>query len=247
MSLERELDRLSAGQVEALAGAVAGQGLPDGSLAGAVAGAQPAAVAAVATLAQTWAGTDGLTGAGVALALRAGLRARARADAARSQPVWTGPGASGGQRLTGGVLHELIAGARRRVLILSFATYALPSVTADLSRAVESGCEVDVVHETEADSAGAYSGPSHPFGAVAGIRRWRWPAAQRSSGALLHAKALIVDGERALIGSANLTHRALSDNLEVGVLIRDPGVAGALEAHVRLLMARRTLERVPEL
>lgn len=38
---------------------------------------------------------------------------------------------------------------------------------------------------------------------------------------MLHAKILI-DGLRALVGSANLTHRALTANLEAGVLIEDP-------------------------
>ncbi len=58
-----------------------------------------------------------------------------------------------------------------------------------------------------------------------------------SVGAALHAKALVVDGQRALVGSANLTQRALTANLEVGVLVRDPAVAGTIEAHVHELMA----------
>jgi hypothetical protein len=35
---------------------------------------------------------------------------------------------------------------------------------------------------------------------------------------------LVVDRERALVGSANLTHRARQHNLEAGVLIADPDV-----------------------
>jgi phosphatidylserine/phosphatidylglycerophosphate/cardiolipin synthase-like enzyme len=77
---------------------------------------------------------------------------------------------------------------------------------------------------------------------VPGIRRWCWPADRRPPGALLHAKALIIDGERALIGSANLTERALSANL--GVLIRDPSVTAALEAHIGSLMESGVLRRV---
>jgi phosphatidylserine/phosphatidylglycerophosphate/cardiolipin synthase-like enzyme len=59
----------------------------------------------------------------------------------------------------------------------------------------------------------------------------------------MHAKALVVDGRRALVGSANLTQRALTANLEVGVLGRDPVVAQAIEAHVRGLMAEDVLRR----
>ena len=243
----RVLERLSAGQVEALARAVATLATPDSSLAGTVTGAGPGAYSAISALSGSWSSTAGLTGSGIALALRTGLRAREAAEATRSQPVWTGPATFGAQRLTAGVLHELISGARRRILLLSFAAHTVPSVAADLEVAVRAGCSVDVVFETGADSSGAYRGDDRrPFGDVSGIQRWCWPADQRSRGSLLHAKALLIDGERALIGSANLTERALSANLEVGVLIRDPAVAAAFEAHVCSLMKAGVLTRVDE-
>ncbi|MGI8624296.1 MAG: DISARM system phospholipase D-like protein DrmC [Solirubrobacteraceae bacterium] len=233
--VERVLERLSSAQVAAVA-AAAERGA---SLAGAVVGARPAAVEAVSRLSSAE-----VSGAGIALALRVGLAARETAQAVRSRPVWTGPGSAGEQRLTAGVLHELITGARSRVLLMSYAAHTLPAVATDLEAAVAAGRTVDVVFETGSDSSGEYSAHDrHPFGAVAGIRRWRWPADQRAQASVLHAKALVIDGERALIGSANLTKRALTANLEVGVLIRDPAVAAALEAHVRALMERGVLVR----
>lgn len=45
-----------------------------------------------------------------------------------------------------------------------------------------------------------------------------------------------------LVGSANLTSRALADNLEVGVVIHDPDQVSHLVSHFRALMAA-TLER----
>lgn len=36
-----------------------------------------------------------------------------------------------------------------------------------------------------------------------------------------HAKIVIADGERAYLGTANLTHRGLGDNLELGVIFCD--------------------------
>jgi phosphatidylserine/phosphatidylglycerophosphate/cardiolipin synthase-like enzyme len=237
-AIGRVLDRLSDDQIEALATASAVRRSPGTSLSHAVVGASPATHDAVARLAHAWGATDGLTGAGVALALRTGLAARSDASARRSRPVWTGPGASGEQRLTAAVLGDLVRCATERVLIVSFAAFTLSGLAGDLVAAVDRGCDVDVVFETEDDSSGAYSGPhSVPFGSVAGITRWRWPADQRDPGALLHAKLLVVDGRRALVGSANLTHRALSANLEAGVLIEDGDVARQLERHVRSLMA----------
>lgn len=118
-------------------------------------------------------------------------------------------------------------------------------MAADLAAAIERGCQVNVVFETEEDSAGSYSSfTSTPFGTIDGIVRWRWPLAERpAKGAALHAKVLVVDGRRALIGSANLTNRALTANLEAGVLIEDPDVAAALEQYVRRLMDHGALEQ----
>jgi phosphatidylserine/phosphatidylglycerophosphate/cardiolipin synthase-like enzyme len=101
---------------------------------------------------------------------------------------------------------------------------------------------VDVVFETEEDSAGRYDGPGvAAFAHVTGITRWRWPADKRPAGAVLHAKVLVVDGRRALVGSANLTRRALEANIEAGVVINDQHVASAIEDHVRALIASGTL------
>lgn len=236
-AVEQALRRLSAEQVAALAAAVEGHASAPTSLAGVVDGGTPADTDAVATLLTAWRDTPQLRGAAIALALRIGLAERERALARRVQPVWTGPGAKGNQRLTAAVLHELIAAARERILLVSFAAHTLGAVARDLAAAVARGVEVDVLFETVDDSSGAYqTADDAPFGTIEGIRRWRWPADQRDPRALLHAKALVIDGRRALVGSANLTRRALSSNLEVGVAIDDSDVATAIEAHVRELM-----------
>jgi cardiolipin synthase C len=238
------LDHLSDAQVETLARACDGRSAPGATLGHTVAGVTPAGHDAVAQLALAWSRTHGLTGAGVALALRTALAARRSAAACRSRPVWTGPGASGAQRLTGTVLSDLVNSATERVLLVSFAAFTLTRLANDLAAAVARECTVDVVFETEDDSAGGYSGPHiAPFASVAGITRWRWPAERRQEGALLHAKLLVVDGRRALVGSANLTHRALTANLEAGVLIEDAAVAAQLDRHVGQLMVDGTLAR----
>jgi cardiolipin synthase C len=236
-ALDAVLERLSDEQITTLAGACQPLAHPDATVTRTAAGAPPAAYAAIAGFTAAWAADPQLSGVGVALALRVGLRARRAADARRSRAVWTGPGTSADQRLTAAVLHELVVGATERILLVSYAAYTLAELAADLEAAVERGCQVDAVFETEEDSAGAYTGPhAQPFAAVAGIRRWRWPAAHRPAGALLHAKLVVVDGRRALISSANLTHRALTSNIEAGVLIADSDLAETLEHHIRGLI-----------
>ena len=236
------LERLSDAQIEALAAAAEPRSDPPTDFGQVAAGAAPSTVNAITTLHTAWKAAPGLTGAGIALALRTGLAARREAHACRGRPVWTGPGSVGEQRLTAAVLHELLTAARERILLVSYAAYTLPEIAADLEAAVARGCQVDVVFETEEDSAGAYTGPSHPFAHVPGINRWRWPADQRDGNGVLHAKLLVIDGRRALVGSANLTSKALAHNLEVGAVINDPDLARALEDHITQLMAARIFQ-----
>jgi phosphatidylserine/phosphatidylglycerophosphate/cardiolipin synthase-like enzyme len=173
-------------------------------------------------------------GAGIALALEA-AGAAADADRAREiRPVWTGPDAGLPVRLTAGVLAELIAGAKHRLTVISFAAYKIPHVLLALEAAARRGVEVDVVLETARDSAGALSFDQLPaFTKLEQVRVWHWPANQRPpEGGSLHAKAIVADGENALITSANLTERALAHNIELGILLRDRYAASEIEAHL---------------
>jgi phosphatidylserine/phosphatidylglycerophosphate/cardiolipin synthase-like enzyme len=240
MSIEQAISRvvlrLSDIQIAALADTCAPLGEPSSTITASMAGAGVAATEAVAKLCAAWSASPGLTGAGVALALRTALQARQLADQRRARPVWTGPGAVGEQRLTAAVIHDLLASAHERVLLVSFAAYTLPEIAGDLHAAAERGAAVDVVFETEDDNV-SYHGPSAPFANIPGLTRWRWPKELRPDGAALHAKLLVIDGRRALVGSANLTHRALNENTEAGIVTDDERLAAALESHVRHLMA----------
>lgn len=244
-AVERVLARLSDEQVTALAAAVQPLTEPRGELVVLVAGAGPAAARDVASLSDAWSRTPSLGGVGLALALRIGLAARRDAEQRRAAAVWTGPGAEGERRLTASVLHELIASANEQVLLVSFAAYTLSELAQDLRAAIDRGCAVDVVFETEEDSAGKYDGPGNAaFSGVSGLTRWRWPSDRREPGASLHAKVLVIDRRQALVGSANLTAAALTKNLEAGVLIRDDDVAAGLDDHVRRLMSEGVLSVV---
>lgn len=53
---------------------------------------------------------------------------------------------------------------------------------------------------------------------------------KRLSGGVQHAKFMIVDGREAWIGSQNLDWRALTQIHELGARVRDPRLAGAIEA-----------------
>lgn len=239
------VERLSDTQIQALVQACDRHDQSTASLAAAVSGSSPASQHAVNYLSDVWRSTPGLTGPGVAIALQTALVLRERSDTTRSRVVWTGPGSSGAQRLTAAALKELLSSAKQRILIVSFAAHTLSDVAIALEDAVARGCVIDVVFETEDDSSGAYSGPSStPFGEVAGIHRWHWPSDQRQAAGVLHAKVLVIDSCRALVGSANLTYRALHNNLEAGILVEDATLAASIEGHIRSLMERGVLRLI---
>lgn len=63
---------------------------------------------------------------------------------------------------------------------------------------------------------------------------------------VLHAKAVISDGEKLLVTSANLTEAAMDRNIEIGVLLRDRTIAQTAPAHFRALIDQQLLLRLPE-
>jgi putative cardiolipin synthase len=73
-----------------------------------------------------------------------------------------------------------------------------------------------------------------------------------SSGASLHTKAFVLDGQRGFVGSFNLDPRSADLNTEMGVLFDDPGIAADVRReYVRLagpaLSYRVVLDRAGEL
>ena len=89
---------------------------------------------------------------------------------------------------------------------------------------------ITLLAESHADNP-AYTSAGTPFPGLDAIRL-HWPAAQRPPGAALHAKVIVVDDRIALVGSANLTSRAMEANLECGILIRGGPQPRAIRDHI---------------
>ena len=62
---------------------------------------------------------------------------------------------------------------------------------------------------------------------------------------VLHAKAVVADGEAVFTTSANLTDAALDRNIELGVLIRDRTLAESVTSHFQGLIDREVLRPLP--
>ena len=178
--------------------------------------------------------------ASVALALRAAAHTIMRQRRAQTlELVWTGPASTQPLRRTAQVLQELIDEAQRDLLIVSFAVYDIPEIGQALLRAARRGVRLQLIIESPKESVGrlAYDGLAS-FGAqvTAQAQIYRWPAEQRPvdqagrSGSL-HAKCAVADEQALLVSSANLTHYALSLNMELGVLVRGGTVPRQVVRH----------------
>ena len=184
-------------------------------------------------------------GPALAFALQTAARIHDRQAAQRTDVVISGPGSdSAALRLTSAVITELIRDCRKSLLIVSFAAFGVADVVRELRLAANRGVTIDLVLESTTASGGTLHGTveaSAVFNAIRPAAKfWVWPAENRpvihGSRAALHAKLIVADERIALVGSANLTDKALASNLELGVIIRDPAVAHRIDRHFRSLM-----------
>ena len=164
--------------------------------------------------------------------LKGAARAVERAQRYRSvSVVWTGPESGvSSSRLTAAAVIELINAARSEILLVSYATHTEPQISAALSAAVARDVAVTLLAERHADNP-SYSSAATPFPALDALRL-HWPSSSRPPGAALHAKIIVVDDQVALVGSANLTSRAMESNLECGILIRGGPQPRAISDHI---------------
>ena len=185
-----------------------------------------------------------MSGTAIALALESAALVQAEAAAHRSEVVISGPASdSSAVRLTSSVISELIHHCQKSLLIVSFAAFGITEVIHELEKAAHRGVRIDLVLESTANEGGTLYGLG-ASAAFRAIRRdatfWTWPASRRpvvgASRAALHAKLMAADERVALLGSANLTDKALASNLELGVIIRDPDVVRGMVRHFRSLM-----------
>jgi cardiolipin synthase len=156
--------------------------------------------------------------------------------------VWTGPETgSGTSRLTAATVIDLIGQARQELLLVTYAANNDPAIEAALTAATARGVEITILAERHDDNP-SYTATSAPFPGLH-VARLRWPANRRSPGAALHAKLIVVDDRIALVGSANLTSRAMEANLECGILVRGGPQPRAIREHITELQALGYLRR----
>ncbi|MFJ6855441.1 DISARM system phospholipase D-like protein DrmC [Streptomyces sp. NPDC091271] len=166
---------------------------------------------------------------GAALALSLAVAAAAvEGNVPPAELVVSGPTSSTlPLRLTSGIAIDVIRSAQTTLVIASFAAYGIAEIVTELRAAAGRNVRIDLILEESTSAARAFA----PLGDSVRI----WHRAHDSARGSLHAKVIAADRRIALMGSANLTGRALRDNVEIGVILRDPGVVGRLIDHLHWL------------
>ncbi len=133
-----------------------------------------------------------------------------------------------------GTLHDLIGGARQSLEIYA-PSLEDDAIAAALAAAAGRGVRVRLLTNppTERD----------PYGDERALLRRRGGIVGFLDFPNVHAKVVIVDGQRAFVGSQNFTATSLDLNREVGILIDEPAALRRLQQTFEADWAQATLER----
>jgi phosphatidylserine/phosphatidylglycerophosphate/cardiolipin synthase-like enzyme len=253
-AIENAARLLPAPHVEALARAIEKHAMPTPAARSQAISAVPLPAFAhmAGGLLNAWERSPEVPAVALALALRAAAGAASRERAEEQiDVVWTGPRTSQVPvRLTREVLLDVIGEAECELFIVSFAAYKVESIVAALKVCSERGARIRLILETDRVAGGSLTvDAARAFEELRNVALFYiWPAEKRPlvehGRAALHAKAAVADDRVALVTSANLTGHAMTENMELGLLIRGGPIPGKLAAHFRELIAAGFLETV---
>lgn len=193
--------------------------------------------------------TSKLPNDGLAFGFRVALQAKRRIvqRAPEIELVWTGPypPSSGFVRSTFAVMPEMLANAKRSILLVGYSLTSSTSYPAaiieQLAVAKQRGCDVKLALHDDGHNYRRLrqAWPRHlPLPTLL-----RWVGNEEDTMASLHAKILLIDRKELFVTSANLTHHGLSSNIEVGVRIKG-NVADQMANHFLSLERAGILQRI---
>jgi len=158
--------------------------------------------------------------------LRIAIAERRHRPVPRVDLVWTGPEALvSTARDTLVVVRELFENAQKSVLIGGYAFDHGKDISAPLYKVM---AERAVDATIFLNSVEGFLEENWPFGEPLPTIFCDPRTAESESRFSLHAKCIVVDEARALVTSANFADRGQTRNIEMGVLVDDPGLATRL-------------------
>lgn len=171
----------------------------------------------------------------------------------RIELLWAGPSPANQipARRIDQALYDLIAGARREILLVTFAAAKISRLADELLNASRRGVRIRLILEFEETSEGQLSYDAlkaFPLALTSVAEVYQWPVEKRERNQAgrpgkLHAKVAIVD-DTALLSSANLTDDAFNRNLEVGVMATNAKFLLSITTYFEALLAEQTLRRL---
>ena len=182
-----------------------------------------------------------------------------RLDLSTTSPrlVWSGP-QSDPNRNTRLVLEDLLASAKHSIWVSSFVAQTRRRVLGQLALHMDAKPRLRTHLILNVPRYKRDDRTNRRIVREFDERFWkRWPGkrrpcvyydprpVRRQGRGQLHAKLVVADAERVFITSANMTRAAWDDNIELGVLIHDRALADECIAHLRDLITREHLVRLP--
>ncbi len=168
--------------------------------------------------------------------------------------VTTGPEAGAtANRDTGVVVRELFANANESVLVAGYAVYQGRRVFQALADRMldKPGMKVQLFLDVRRGPGDTSRADEIVKRFAEHFRRHDWPQERPlpelyyfpssledtvDKRAALHAKCVIVDGQRVFVSSANFTEAAQERNIEVGVVVNSPIISERLTRHFKSLL-----------
>jgi len=202
----------------------------------------------------------GIVGSGAAAWIRMSDSIEKRT--AKPDLVWSGPEVPGVHaRDTRQVFEELLGSAKSSLWACTYAFFDGPKAFQVLAKNMDANPSLAVtlllnIQRNRGDTTAA-----DQLVRKFADRFWKveWPGTAKPRvfydpraleadglGAVLHAKAIVVDDERVLVTSANFTESALDRNIELGVLVTDRAMAASIKAHLEGLVESRILRLLPD-
>jgi phosphatidylserine/phosphatidylglycerophosphate/cardiolipin synthase-like enzyme len=190
----------------------------------------------------------------ISLAMRSVLVSKAKSDSPSFELIWTGPeNITTTFRRTDQALLELIQGAQKSLLIVSFAVYKAQPIIKAIENAIQRNVKVVICLEDSEASQGkvSYSGInafSESIFKVASIYTWpiqNRPHTEDGKYGSLHAKVAVADQEKVFISSANLTDYAMDLNMEMGILINSKTSGEQIDRLIQNMIVNFIFRKIP--
>jgi phosphatidylserine/phosphatidylglycerophosphate/cardiolipin synthase-like enzyme len=199
----------------------------------------------------------GFQASSAASIIRVAIAERVHRPPSDLELVWTGPLTPRARnRDTGIVMRDLFARAERDVLVGGFRFDAGADLFKGLhQRMAEQHVRARIFLDIEGQARDASGGAAYARDRIAEFWDKNWPfgdprpqvfydprtAIPGPPWVSLHAKCVVVDARYSLVTSANFTDRAQTRNIELGVLIDDPGFAESVLAQWQALVTNRSV------